>query len=364
MTTSMDDDDDIVDLTQTSDKQPVSSVCRHGIGQGVIDLCSPSPVSKKPPAVSDSHQNEDSYALIIDEDSNSSSNSASSTGLSLLSKLNLKYATAERSTSSTSLDNTRSKRSRLRSKTTEASIIDLDDSKMSEDDDVVHSTQLTAPSLLQHVLAVTSLASQANNTPTEKPVAGPTITTSAKPTGSSAAPKKQALITSFITSTAPVATSGPLTVNPEDFEVVLLIDRREKAHDAVMAGLLGEQVPCALCTLAVGDFLWVARPKANVSDESSDDMAWLRRGDELLVLDCIAERKALGDLASSLCDGRYRDQKTRIKSTQISQCFYIVEADQMVLPAQNKAISIDHIKNAMIATYVSSTSLYLSLPLL
>lgn len=207
----------------------------------------------------------------------------------------------------------------------------------------------------------------------------------------------------------------------EEYEVTLLVDRRERAHDQVVAGLLGEGIPCRLATLAVGDFLWIARPRrsANSRDEScyvSDNNGAMEssslccssgqdcsdtegeneastsspnttrrkalpvitkttkkaisagededddHADSCLVLDTIAERKTVADLASSLCDGRYYDQKQRLHHTMIPICWYIVEAESMVLPSQQKNISVDHIKSAMVSTFVSHHPYKLSHP--
>jgi hypothetical protein len=57
----------------------------------------------------------------------------------------------------------------------------------------------------------------------------------------------------------------------------------------------------------------------------------LREGDEeeihscILVLDCIVERKTVNDLASSIVDGRYEEQKGRLKGCGIFNCVYLVE---------------------------------------
>eukprot|EP00981_Chlorochromonas_danica_P013294 scaffold6093_cov119-Ochromonas_danica.AAC.5 len=199
----------------------------------------------------------------------------------------------------------------------------------------------------------------------------------------------------------------------EEYDVILLVDQRERAHDQVVAGLLGEGIPCRLATLAVGDFLWIARPRPsansrgvphgisgnNITTESSSSTCSSEldcsdtegdievstsstiserrtalpmtkktkkkatpnredEGDDLhaescLILDTIAERKTVADLASSLCDGRYYDQKQRLHHTMIPICWYVVEAESMVLPSQQKNISVDHIKSAMVSTFVS-----------
>lgn len=66
---------------------------------------------------------------------------------------------------------------------------------------------------------------------------------------------------------------------------------------------------CRTCNLSVGDFLWVIDSKP--------------RG--TLVLDYIIERKLADDLAASISDGRYKQQKYRLKNSGISNCYYIYE---------------------------------------
>ena len=39
------------------------------------------------------------------------------------------------------------------------------------------------------------------------------------------------------------------------------------------------------------------------------------------------ERKSLRDLASSITDGRYKEQKFRIQQANIPRCIYLIEGD-------------------------------------
>jgi len=45
------------------------------------------------------------------------------------------------------------------------------------------------------------------------------------------------------------------------------------------------------------------------------------------VLDYIIERKIADDLASSITDGRYRDQKYRLLKTALKNIMYLVEGN-------------------------------------
>ena len=63
--------------------------------------------------------------------------------------------------------------------------------------------------------------------------------------------------------------------------------------------------------LPVGDFAWVVRRRGAEQDGTE------------AVLDCVVERKRVDDLASSLTDGRYREQKVTIEKP----CFYFNYAE-------------------------------------
>jgi ERCC4-type nuclease len=198
------------------------------------------------------------------------------------------------------------------------------------------------------------------------------------------------------------------------YDVLLLVDKRERENALVVGSLVTARIPCELASLAVGDFLWVAVPRerqppqppvvvecnsvtastvakpaatpsirrffasssssslpttfhnsvgAVPAEEKTSKAAKSKTlennslidglEDEILVLDCIAERKTVSDLASSLMDGRYADQKVRLKSTGIRSCLYIVEGEHLALPLQQRVITPRHIKTAMTVTHVS-----------
>jgi len=75
------------------------------------------------------------------------------------------------------------------------------------------------------------------------------------------------------------------------------------------------------------------------------DFAWIAKcGDQELVLDCVVERKRSDDLASSIKDGRYAEQKHRLVTSGIKRKIYLIEeynrfatggiTDQALLQAQ------------------------------
>ena len=130
----------------------------------------------------------------------------------------------------------------------------------------------------------------------------------------------------------------------DDWEVTLLVDRREKDHDLIIGTLRGFGISCDVQTLALGDFLWVA--KKNSASSSSSDNA--------VVLDCIVERKTPSDLASSIIDGRYKEQRLRLTKCGLKTKLYILEGLSLVLSKYNPSthMSAATLKNSMISTQV------------
>lgn len=63
--------------------------------------------------------------------------------------------------------------------------------------------------------------------------------------------------------------------------------------------------------LHVGDFLWIAQHKVDKSNE--------------LVLPYIIERKRLDDLSQSVKDGRFHEQKFRLKQCGVENVIYLIE---------------------------------------
>lgn len=105
--------------------------------------------------------------------------------------------------------------------------------------------------------------------------------------------------------------------------------------------------------LSAGDFLWIARD---------------RRGNEA-VLPYIVERKRMDDLASSIKDGRFREQKFRLKESGISNVIYLIEYrgtnEHLGLPIDNllQAVTNTQIQNQFSVKFTDShedSMIYLS----
>lgn len=63
--------------------------------------------------------------------------------------------------------------------------------------------------------------------------------------------------------------------------------------------------------MKVGDFTWIARERTTNNE---------------LVLPYIVERKRMDDLGSSIKDGRYHEQKKRLKQSNIKNLIYVIES--------------------------------------
>uniref|UniRef100_A0A1B6FCG7 Crossover junction endonuclease MUS81 n=1 Tax=Cuerna arida TaxID=1464854 RepID=A0A1B6FCG7_9HEMI len=98
---------------------------------------------------------------------------------------------------------------------------------------------------------------------------------------------------------------------PGSFQTILLIDTQEiHKGDELVKALEAQGTILEIRKLKVGDFAWVSRNGA---------------GQELM-LPFIVERKRLDDLASSIKDGRFHEQKFRMKQCGLPHCMYLVES--------------------------------------
>ncbi|KAH8419822.1 hypothetical protein KR009_002910 [Drosophila setifemur] len=104
-------------------------------------------------------------------------------------------------------------------------------------------------------------------------------------------------------------------MEPGQFEVLLLVDTQEtsgknkRVLDQTRSYLESLDVQHEVRRLTIGDFLWIAKDKV---------------GNEL-VLPYIVERKRMDDLASSIRDGRFHEQKHRLGQSGLRHVIYLVE---------------------------------------
>ncbi|OAD04651.1 hypothetical protein MUCCIDRAFT_128147, partial [Mucor lusitanicus CBS 277.49] len=107
------------------------------------------------------------------------------------------------------------------------------------------------------------------------------------------------------------------TLRPSDYEIVLVVDSREiqmrQNRTYFQDSLAAKGVPCVTRSLDLGDVMWIARPIGSTNQA------------EELFLDYIVERKRLDDLVFSIKDGRFIEQKTRLKRSGANKVIYVVE---------------------------------------
>ncbi|XP_017067624.1 crossover junction endonuclease MUS81 [Drosophila eugracilis] len=118
-------------------------------------------------------------------------------------------------------------------------------------------------------------------------------------------------------------------MEPGAFQLILLVDTQEtsgknkRVLDQTGSYLESLGVRYEVRRLTVGDFLWVAQDK---------------QGNEL-VLPYIIERKRMDDLASSIRDGRFHEQKHRLQQSGLKKIIYLVEDygdnEQLGLPLES-----------------------------
>ncbi|KAI8308300.1 Crossover junction endonuclease MUS81 [Colletotrichum sp. SAR11_59] len=115
----------------------------------------------------------------------------------------------------------------------------------------------------------------------------------------------------------------PIRLLPGSFTVHLALDNREvralKDRDYMQEELTKKGVKPLVRALEIGDAQWIAK---------CHDQAALSRhgaeGDEV-VLDWIVERKRLDDLVGSVKDGRFHEQKFRLRKSGVKNVIYIIE---------------------------------------
>jgi crossover junction endonuclease MUS81 len=116
---------------------------------------------------------------------------------------------------------------------------------------------------------------------------------------------------------------NPIKLPPGSFAVRLVLDVREVRaktdRDYMQDELAKLDATPLMRSLEVGDAQWVAK---------CHDSTLLQRlgaeGDEV-VLDWIVERKRLDDLIGSIKDGRFHEQKFRLKRSGVRNVIYIIE---------------------------------------
>lgn len=115
----------------------------------------------------------------------------------------------------------------------------------------------------------------------------------------------------------------PIRLQPGSFTVQLVLDNREMRakndRDYIQDELVKKGIKPIVRPLEIGDFLWVAK---------CNDPTFLARHDEEgdeVMLDYVVERKRLDDLCGSIKDGRFHEQKFRLRKSGVQHVVYIIE---------------------------------------
>ncbi|CAL4117761.1 unnamed protein product, partial [Meganyctiphanes norvegica] len=137
------------------------------------------------------------------------------------------------------------------------------------------------------------------------------------------------------------------------YEILLCVDNAEVAggysngkknqKDIIISELRKHRVTFDVRKLHVGDFLWVAREK-QLTYGGTGVLSQPRE----LVLPYVIERKRMDDLASSIKDGRFREQKFRLKQSGLSRPMYLVEQ----YGSQNSGLPESTCEQAVVNTQV------------
>jgi len=139
-------------------------------------------------------------------------------------------------------------------------------------------------------------------------------------------------------------------------EVVLFVDNREKRNNQdgnyLFDRLSNNGLRVELKSLPLGDFVWVLRVYKTASElevKSEQTKSKKQKKDVEYtdyLLDFIVERKTADDLAASIMDGRYEEQKYRLKICGLTNVIYLVEGS----PGQHCKIPESVLKKAQIHT--------------
>ncbi|CAH1176746.1 unnamed protein product [Phaedon cochleariae] len=125
--------------------------------------------------------------------------------------------------------------------------------------------------------------------------------------------------TSSTTSTKSQSQEECVIFQPGSYDIILYVDTAETTgnhgkskSDAFLAELsnLMSAGSYEVKHLSVGDFIWICRDKSTKKE---------------LVLPYVVERKRLDDLAGSIKDGRYHEQKFRLKRSGAQTKIYLIE---------------------------------------
>jgi crossover junction endonuclease MUS81 len=117
---------------------------------------------------------------------------------------------------------------------------------------------------------------------------------------------------------------------PDSFDIRLVLDTREirtvTDRDYISGELKKLGVAPVIRSLPLGDVLWVAHVKDSYAPRlKAQNLGDAEDYSDEIVLDHIMERKRLDDLIGSIKDGRFNEQKFRLKKSGIRNVTYLIE---------------------------------------
>lgn len=126
----------------------------------------------------------------------------------------------------------------------------------------------------------------------------------------------------------------PITLQSSSFTIELILDTREirsrEDRSYIENQLVKNGIRPLIRSLPLGDFFWVGKcHDANLLSRYGEE------GDEI-ALDYIIERKRLDDLISSIKDGRFHEQKFRLRRSGVKNVVYLIEEIGISQEVKNK----------------------------
>ncbi|KAL8885992.1 MAG: hypothetical protein Q9192_006553, partial [Flavoplaca navasiana] len=140
----------------------------------------------------------------------------------------------------------------------------------------------------------------------------------------------------------------PIRLQPGAFTVELILDNREirsrEDRGYIEKELISKGIRPTVRALPLGDFFWVAK--------CTDPQFLTGHGEDgtEIALDYIIERKRLDDLISSIKDGRFHEQKFRLRKSGVKNVVYLLE--DIAISQETKTKYYDAVQSAIASTQV------------
>lgn len=176
-----------------------------------------------------------------------------------------------------------------------------------------------------------------------QPTRNPHPSTTLPATNKLPAPQSHSLDSLFT-----VPAFDPIRLAPGTFTVHLVLDNREVRtkddRDYISEELTKKGTKPLVRPLELGDFFWVAK--------CHDPDLLSRHGEEgsEICLDWIVERKRLDDLVGSITDGRFQEQKFRLRKSGVKNVIYLIE--EFSLSTEKSTKFHEAIQSAIASTQV------------